>query len=220
MAKPQRARAIVEKRFSVSDICLGKAAKLGKVQHFSLPARFTCPFGSKLAEQKNTICSTCYAAKGYFKKYAVVERAYLLNYEVSKQDNFVDLMVSKISRDPRVRKCPFVRLHSSGDFYCQAYFLAWCDIARKLPGVKFYAPTQERALVLKNLHMVPNNLVIRFSSTYIDEVYEGEKTGYLYGTMVYRKDTPQREAFICQGNCSNCLACWNTCFSVVAYKWH
>jgi hypothetical protein len=35
-----------------------------------------------------------------------------------------------------------VRIHVSGDFYSEAYFLAWIDVAKQRPDVKFYAYTK------------------------------------------------------------------------------
>lgn len=42
-----------------------------------------------------------------------------------------------------------IRIHESGDFYTGEYLKAWMEVARKLPGVKFYAYTKSVPFIKK-----------------------------------------------------------------------
>ena len=55
-----------------------------------------------------------------------------------------------------------VRIHVSGDFFSQAYWLAWCDIAHAHPNRTFYAYTKNLKLWV-NADRLPRNLILTAS---------------------------------------------------------
>lgn len=55
-----------------------------------------------------------------------------------------------------------VRIHVSGDFFSQAYWLAWCDIAHAHPNRTFYAYTKNLKLWVNADH-IPKNLILTAS---------------------------------------------------------
>lgn len=61
------------------------------------------------------------------------------------------------------QKAQIVRIHVSGDFFNATYFLAWCDVARARPGVRFYAYTKSLPIWRKHESEVPANLVLTAS---------------------------------------------------------
>jgi hypothetical protein len=96
---------------------------------FNLPAGkdYTC---------ENT-CKNCYAIKAQY-LYPQVLPCRIRNFEASKQENFVSLMVALIVK----AKFKVVRIHESGDFYSIEYMQKWDNIAKQLPEIKFYAYTK------------------------------------------------------------------------------
>lgn len=62
----------------------------------------------------------------------------------------------------------FFRIHDSGDFFSERYYLAWREVAKRNPDVSFWAPTRiwaqgERATWIADA-CPPENLIVRPSS--------------------------------------------------------
>lgn len=160
---------------SVTRLVFGRGNKKlseGDIYTFSLPAGHACPqahlcfakvdeatgkFLDKAAQrleagQSNTF--VCYAAK---------MEAYRPSVRVSRWRNFRALKAlgraeaAKLideSLSPGARR---VRVHVSGDFFKEDYFLAWLDVARLRPKCGFYAYTKQIALWLKHREAIPSN---------------------------------------------------------------
>lgn len=112
---------------------------------FGLPADFnfmvdgvkhnTCPGALSCRD-------VCYAKQGGY-RYPASKAARSHNLAFSQGDAFVSGVVVDLAR---MRTVNTVRIHDSGDFYSQEYFNKWCDIAKALPHLTFYAYT-------KSLHL-------------------------------------------------------------------
>jgi hypothetical protein len=63
------------------------------------------------------------------------------------------------------KKVDFLRVHDSGDFYSNKYFLKWMQIADQLPNVKFYAYTNSISIVKNNSSSIPQNFDFIFSDS-------------------------------------------------------
>lgn len=118
-----------------------------KILSFGIPADYdvilmgarinTCP-GAQACR------GVCYAKQGRYMM-PNVRNAKLNNLRASVLPNFVDNMVAAISER---RSYNTVRIHDAGDFYSQEYYNRWCDIARRLPKIIFYAYTKTVTLDL------------------------------------------------------------------------
>lgn len=110
---------------------------------FSLPARRTCP-GVILSP--GSVCSSCYADQRRRYRWSAVklaqERRLSWTLEALSSGRFVPALVGLIT----ARGDTHFRLHDSGDFFSSDYVDAWCDVARALPEVSFWAPTRSWAL--------------------------------------------------------------------------
>lgn len=82
--------------------------------------------------------AVCYAKQG---RYAMpnVLNARKHNLALSLQVGFAAMVIADLLR---MRKVNTVRIHDSGDFYNQEYYNKWCDIAKALPHITFYAYTK------------------------------------------------------------------------------
>ena len=140
-----------------------------KIFNFSIPAyktkggKVTCPFAKDCVKY-------CYAQKGNYKRFPIIQELMEKKYNISKQDNFVDLMTNEIIK----KKAKYIRIHDSGDFYSIKYLLKWVDIANANKEVIFYAYTKSIKF-FKGAVNIPKNLKIIFS--------EGSKTDNLINTL-------------------------------------
>ncbi len=108
-----------------------------KVIGFGLPADYnftggnTCP--SALACR-----AVCFAKQGTY-NFPAVKAARVANLDASMGASFIPDTIAALRRK---RSYNVVRIHDSGDFYSQAYYDAWCEIARAMPDRTFYAYTK------------------------------------------------------------------------------
>jgi len=56
-----------------------------------------------------------------------------------------------------------VRIHDSGDFFSEAYYNEWVNLAWDFPEILFYAYTKEVTVTKKLEHTFPSNLLICYS---------------------------------------------------------
>jgi len=146
-----------------------------KILNFSIPAyktksgKVTCPFAAACVKY-------CYAQKGNYTRFPIVQELMEKKYEISKQTNFNSLMNEEIQK----KKPTHIRIHDSGDFYSIKYLLKWVNIALDNPKVIFYAYTKSIQF-FKGCINIPENMKIIFS--------EGSKTDELINA---RKDRHAR----------------------------
>ena len=128
-----------------------------KIFNFSIPAyktksgKVTCPFAAACVKY-------CYAQKGNYTRFPIVQELMEKKYEISKQNNFNSLMNEEIKK----KKATHIRIHDSGDFYSVKYLNKWVTIAKDNKSVIFYAYTKSIKFFTEGL-TVPTNLKIIFS---------------------------------------------------------
>ena len=144
-----------------------------KIFNFSIPAyktksgKITCPFAKECVKY-------CYAQKGNYTRFPIIQELMEKKYNITKQENFVNLMNNEIIK----KKAKYIRIHDSGDFYSIKYLLKWVDIAIQNKNVIFYAYTKSIKFFTDNKINKPKNLKIIFS--------EGSKTDNLINTNRHR----------------------------------
>ena len=94
---------------------------------WNLPAILTCPFATTLCK------ADCYAVKAET-AYKDPFPARMENLKMSQMPSFVDDMTAMIIKRARTMRKPrlIVRIHESGDFYCQRYANDWLEIVRRV----------------------------------------------------------------------------------------
>lgn len=127
---------------------LKKTSKLNgiRVFNFGIPAQDTCIWAGGCKK-------FCYASKGAY-IWSNVKPAFQRRYEITKQDNFPQLMIGEIIK----KKASHVRIHDSGDFYSREYLHKWFKVMDSLPGVTFYA--YSKALPLLDGIKLPKNFIL------------------------------------------------------------
>jgi len=164
------------------------------VWNFTLPAWvIELPDGSHMNVCPNAgACAKfCYARNGTY-LFPKVRGKHLSNLELTFTDAFQDEMVRELDhKRMRPRNVPreipglpsvehlsywtrwwieaggqAVRIHDSGDFYSEAYFRTWINIAWEFPDILFYAYTKEVELTQRLMSepgLWPSNFLICFS---------------------------------------------------------
>jgi hypothetical protein len=186
---------------------------------WSTPAKY-CKTGAKLAKIKGSVCSKCYAVKGFY-RYPNVEKCLEKRFQSLSSPLWTEAMTAAIAGS---EGSGFFRWHDSGDIQSVGHLAKIVQIAKNLPGIKFWLPTREYGFVssyLKKHKSFPENLTVRLSAYMIDA--EGPVT--LANRLGLTTSGVSKEGFTCpasgQGNkCLSCRACWDRGTSNINYKLH
>ena len=136
---------------------------------FSLPAGYACP-GAHNCKSQCVKTSKGYRLKDgpqcQFRCFAAIDEVLKPNVRALRWHNF-NLLKGKTKAElvkliqtslPHPRWKFMVRLHVSGDFFSQAYFDAWREIARRNPKIVFYCYTKSLPFWIARLGSIPKNL--------------------------------------------------------------
>jgi len=132
----------------------------GDVYEWNLPTGTTCPFAleCKVIVDRNT--GKFDVHRGQYKCYAAsperfpgVREHRWKNFEFVKQGG-----IPTIPKD-----CKAIRIHAAGDFFNQAYFDMWCELAMNNPDIEMWAYTKSLGYWVKRIDNIPNNLILTAS---------------------------------------------------------
>lgn len=190
---------------------------------YGTPAK-DCPVGSMLRKLKGSVCSKCYAHKGMY-VFPTVKEAQARRLEILSADldawrrNMTELLSRKYARKSGAEKV--FRWHDSGDLQSEEHLSAIVQIAKDLPGIRFWIPTKEYGTVRRWIAKhgaFPENLAVRVSAPMI-----GREAAPIPGTV--SSTVGSGTGFACEayargGKCGPCRACWNTEIPSVDYPQH
>lgn len=147
-------------------------AKLEKGIHtFSLPAGHSCPFAYECRASADR--DTGKISDGEFQKFrcfAASAEALYPSTRKSRWHNY-DLLRSKKTKQEMTNlileslptRAKMIRVHVSGDFFNQAYFDAWMEVASRNSHITFYAYTKSVNYWLARKDSIPNNFELTAS---------------------------------------------------------
>ena len=75
-----------------------------------------------------------------------------------KNNTLVELILNSIPK-----KATIIRVHVAGDFFSQAYFMAWMEVAKKRTDIIFYAYTKSIGYWVNQLGNIPSNFKLNAS---------------------------------------------------------
>jgi hypothetical protein len=146
-------------------------AKLGKnIYTFSLPAGHSCPFANDCLSKADKLTGKLTDGPNtQFRCFAASAEAVYPNVRIARWHNFdllkklttnkaADLILNSLPK-----KANIVRIHVSGDFFNESYFLAWLQVAKLRPNVLFYAYTKSLIYWVNYIKEIPSNLVLNAS---------------------------------------------------------
>ncbi len=190
---------------------------------FGLPAGAACPASKAMADEPDSICGQCYALRGNYTFKNVIKtgtdrlewvRANLSNGE------FVRVITNAIRFYYPTEQGLF-RIHDRGDFFSNEYILAWYEIVKQFPGIKFWVPTREwifphKREALRKLASLPN-ITVKPSALLFGGMAEPEATAGLDASSGVCKTEAEAAALgfaVCpasiKANPSSCVE--NACF--------
>lgn len=191
---------------------------------YSLPT-VACKTGYRMAQVADSICSHCYANKGFYMKYAYnVEPAQHARLVSLEDPLWCDAMVTLIGSDA------FFRWHDSGDLQSVEHLELIAQVCGRTPNCKHWLPTREYGMVAAYIAQhgaLPENLVVRLSAMFTDKpVKVPASLQGVAGIAVsnVHSDTPMAGNHACpaytrQGKCGDCRACWSRS-TPVSYPLH
>jgi hypothetical protein len=131
---------------------------------FSLPAGHSCPFACKCLSNANRITGLisdgpktefrCFSASTE-NIYSATRNARWFNFDLLKKAKTVEGMSNLIHNS--LPSCTMVRIHISGDFFSEQYFLAWLNVTLNNPSLVFYGYTKALPFWIKYKNQIPNN---------------------------------------------------------------
>lgn len=135
---------------------------------FSLPSGYTCKFAKLCKSHCNRITGKIEDGPDTeFRCYAVTPEALFPTVRESRWNNLNLIKQAKtiigmanLIESPLIAKknIKLVRIHSSGDFFTQAYFDAWLLVAKENPNLIFYGYTKALPYWVKRLNQIPSNM--------------------------------------------------------------
>jgi hypothetical protein len=147
---------------------LGNAKLSTAIATFALPAGYACPganeclcksdrFTGKITDGPESRFR-CFSAMNEARA-TTVRNARWRNFELLQKAKTVQGMANLINASlPAFVN--YVRLHVSGDFFSETYFLAWLNVALANPKITFYTYTKSLAFLVKYKTRLPANLRI------------------------------------------------------------
>ena len=197
----------------------------------SLPTE-ACQTGYRMAQIPGSICSDCYADKGFYSMYqntikpaqfARLDAVWSAMDSAESAQLWISGMVSLIGSDS------YFRWHDSGDLQGLAHLELIAAVCDATPNCRHWLPTREYAIVkdyIAKHGALPGNLIVRLSAMYPDKpvkvpaslvTISGVTSSNVHttGAAVHglRCAAPDNA-----GSCGDCRACWSD--AVVSYEIH
>lgn len=190
---------------------------------YSLPTE-ACITGFKMSQIEGSICSMCYADKGFYQVYANnIKPAQFARLDSIDSDYWVSGMVAHIGNDA------YFRWHDSGDLQSLEHFEKIVAVCMETLLTLHWLPTREygiiKAFIAKHgKNSIPKNLIVRLSAMYPDKpVTVPVSLQGVAGVTVSNVHTDKPIGESCKapsqgGACKDCRLCWSG--AVVSYALH
>jgi len=184
---------------------------------YSLPAKL-CSKGGKLRKIKGSVCSTCYALKGNYKRYPKIVQAQERRVNSINNVDWVNAMIYLINNKKDIQASKVFRWHDSGDIQSLDHFEKILKVVKATPNIKHWIPTKESGIIKNYVGIkIPSNVVIRLSGSMIDgkaPIYKNTST------VTTDKDKATCRSFENSGKCGECRKCWDKNIKNISYLAH
>tara|TARA_R100001082_G_C4359878_1_gene158785 strand:+ start:178 stop:918 length:741 start_codon:yes stop_codon:yes gene_type:complete len=141
-----------------------------KVYSISLLSGFSCSFASDCQtyaiENKITKKRTVLDGKNAkFRCFSAIQESQYTSVYNQRKHNFDSILairndvekITSLIMDSLPKNADYIRVHVGGDFVTSEYMLAWFNVARINPNIKFYAYTKAIKWMRDNEDMRPKN---------------------------------------------------------------
>jgi hypothetical protein len=217
-----QSKVIFMRKAEANAIC-GTLTQTSKMpcKSYSLPTE-ACQTGYKMAQIEGSICSACYANKGFYRAYeSTIKPSQFARLDSLSNPHWIDGMVNLIGSDS------FFRWHDSGDLQGVAHLELIARVAQLTPQTRHWLPTREYGMVkafIAKHGALPDNLIVRLSAMYPDKpVKVPLSLQGVANVAVSNVHTGQPMGTACNapnqnGACNDCRLCWST--DTVSYALH
>jgi hypothetical protein len=225
-------KIIFMKKTQAAAVC-GNLTQTSKMpcKSSSLPTE-ACITGHKMAQIEGSICSVCYADRGFYRMYEKnIKPAQHVRldavWQAMADQDLADLWVSAMAA--MIGSDLYFRHHDSGDLQGIEHLKMIADLCDATPHTRHWMPTREYGIVksyVSKYGAIPKNLIIRLSAMYPDQPVKipASLQGIpgITASNVHSKEKPHA-GIRCTapdnaGSCTDCRACWSD--SVVSYEIH
>ena len=132
----------------------------GTVYEWNLPTGSTFPFALECKVTVDRATGKFDIARGQYKCYAASPERFP-GVREHRWKNFDFVRYGGVPSIPK--GCKSIRLHAAGDFFNQAYFDMWLEIAKNNPEVEMWAYTKSISYWVNRIDNIPENLVLTAS---------------------------------------------------------
>jgi hypothetical protein len=132
----------------------------GEVYEWNLPTGTTCPFALECKVTVDRITGKFDVEKGQYRCYAASAERFP-GVREHRWNNFEFVKNGGIPQIPK--DCKSIRIHSSGDFFNQAYFDLWIKLANENPDIEMWAYTKSLSYWIARLDQIPQNFILTAS---------------------------------------------------------
>ena len=196
---------------------------------YSLPTE-ACITGFKMSQIAGSVCSVCYANKGFYRAYektikpsqfARLDSVLCATDNSENAELWISGMVSLIGADL------YFRWHDSGDIQSIHHLNLIVLVARATPNCMHWLPTREYGIVKEYINVfgeLPDNLIVRLSAMYPDKaVIVPKSLQGIKNIAISNVHTTEPIGTVCtvpenNGSCGECRACWST--ETISYAMH
>jgi len=182
-----------------------------------------CKRGAVLATKPGTVCSLCYARRGYYPE-GHVQRGLRRRKEGLRDRRWVEA-ITALLKDQK-----YFRWFDSGDLQGQCHLHMVVEVCRRTPDCRHWLATREYGIVREFVreNEIPENLNIRLSADLINADF---RHAPLEGCTVSTVSTkPRKDTHNCPASfgpfsmrscdLAGCRACWNRSVKSVNYRFH
>lgn len=130
------------------------------VFEWNLPTGTTCPFAMECKVSVDRSTGKFSIHKGEYKCYAASPERFPAVRE-HRWSNFEYVLKGGIPEIPK--GCEAIRIHASGDFFNQAYFDMWLELAANNDDIEMWAYTKSLRYWVNRIDTIPSNLILTAS---------------------------------------------------------
>jgi hypothetical protein len=145
---------------SLGKFVKNKSYYSGVVYEWNLPTGTTCPFALECKVTVDRLTGKFDVKKGQYRCYAASPERFPAVRE-HRWNNFDFVRAGGVPTIPK--GCSAIRIHAAGDFFNQAYFDMWLELARSHPDVEMWAYTKSIRYWVSRLGQIPDNLILTAS---------------------------------------------------------
>ena len=181
---------------------------------------FSCKTGAKLAQIPGSVCSKCYALKGFYRMPSVAKANDKREAGLSNPQ-WIEAMVVIINHSASFA-VPEWRWFDSGDIQSMDHLMMIVEVAKRTPMIKHWAPTKIDQAPVKgraNTSTVSSSVDVKYAG-HRCEAYRTDKSGTIVSHEEHhamdRKERKTRDF----GHCGSCRKCWSADIDNVDYLQH